>query len=90
MEEIKELKQFKLDHEEQLKKWRSKVEASAGDVQDTITLISRENHQAKSKITALENKLKEVELENNILRDILHNSNLNTDIKDLQKMLESC
>lgn len=78
MEEMKELKQFKLDHEDSLRKWRSKVEASAGDVQDTITLISRENHQAKNRIIELEKKIKEVERENYLLRDILSTSNLDT------------
>lgn len=85
--QLKELNQFKINHETKHCEWLNKVDASAGDVQDTLRLLSKENHTGKNKIEELETELKRIKKECGVYKSLVSSSNLGLEFDQLQEMI---
>lgn len=86
-EEIKILRQYRLDHEKRQRDWYLKVEASAGDVQDTLKELAKENVAFKENIKQLDTELKNTKKELEVYKSVVDSSSINMTFEELQKMI---
>lgn len=85
----KEMKQFKVDFEQNKASWWRKVECNAGDVQDLIKTIREENEGLNQAIQDTQLFIQRIKKENEVYRKKLSDSSLEFDFEQVRTMIEA-